>query len=132
MPARGPRSASTVAGVTVGELERDVLNALWQQSAPVGAREVRSVLQPRKSLAYTTVMTVLVRLVAKGLVERQWEGRRYVYQATTPDQLAARAIDKLLAAASNRRAVLAHFVRDPVDRALLVELAQAAEGAPSK
>ena len=55
----------------LGELEQAVLEALWDLDAGIGAsgREVQERLSGR-DLAYTTVMTVLDRLVELVLVER--------------------------------------------------------------
>jgi predicted transcriptional regulator len=70
------------------------------------------------------VVTVLTRLVGKGLVERSGDGRRYRYRpAGDPDQLTAQAIERLLAAAGDRRAVLAHLVSGAQDPGLLADLA---------
>jgi predicted transcriptional regulator len=66
---------------------------------------------------------VLTHLMAKGLVERAGDGRRYTYRpAGDPAQLTARAIERLLAAAADRRAVLAHLVTGTQDPGLLAEL----------
>lgn len=69
----------------MGELEQAVLDALWEldASAADGAsgasgREVHDKLAGR-DLAYTTVMTVLDRLVAKDVVERERDGRAFRY-----------------------------------------------------
>lgn len=57
-----------------------VLGLLGKSPLPVGA--LRDQLRASGSeLAYTTVMTVLVRLHAKGLVERTPDGNRYLYAA---------------------------------------------------
>ena len=51
-----------------GELESEVLAALWAAGEPVPARTVRG--QLAEDPAYTTVLTVLSRLYDKGLVTR--------------------------------------------------------------
>src|SRR5690606_39224148 len=52
-----------------GELEQDVMTALWTHAEPVTARAVlRTIGDP--DLAYTTVKTVLERLTRKGVVTR--------------------------------------------------------------
>jgi predicted transcriptional regulator len=63
------------------------MGAIWQAAAPVSVRHVVDVLNGRRSeaLAYTTVMTVMNRLVAKDILTRSGERRRYVYEATAPD-----------------------------------------------
>ena len=63
---------------SLGDLETEVLKALWrieQGTVP----EVLQALSWDRSLAYTTVMTVLNRLVEKSAVERLKEGRFFVY-----------------------------------------------------
>lgn len=63
-------------------MEYEILQILWR-AAPVTVGEVRSglndVRDDPESLAYTTVMTVLTRLMDKGLVEREKVGRGFTY-----------------------------------------------------
>lgn len=110
-----------VAGRGVGELEMAVLRVLQAQARPLSGREVADRL-PGPERAYTTVMTVLSRLVTKDLVERILCDGGVLYRAADADRLAAREIQALLAAASDRRAVLAHLVADVDDPVLLAEL----------
>jgi predicted transcriptional regulator len=67
----------------LGPLERRVMEHLWR-SGPSTVRETRAALNSgaRSPLAYTTVMTILVRLSEKGYVAREREGRQYRYEAT--------------------------------------------------
>lgn len=65
----------------LGPLEAEVMTLLWRRGeAPVG--EVLERLNRRRDdpLAYTTAMTVLVRLWEKGLLDRRREGRAFVYR----------------------------------------------------
>ena len=70
----------------MGELEQAVLEALWDLGSAhperrgASGREVHDVLAGR-DLAYTTVMTVLDRLVGKDVVVREREGRAFRYAA---------------------------------------------------
>lgn len=59
-------------------LELECLRALWCMSEG-NVRQVREALLPARALAYTTVMTVLERLVRKGAAARRKEGRSFVY-----------------------------------------------------
>lgn len=61
----------------MGDLEQAVLDTLWDLGSAHG-REVHERLSDR-DLAYTTVMTVLDRLVAKDVVVREREGRSFRY-----------------------------------------------------
>jgi predicted transcriptional regulator len=112
-----------VAGTRLGGLEAELMELLWAASEPLGVRELAGLL-PGPPRASTTIVTVLTHLMHKGLVERAGDGRRYTYRpAGDPDQLTARAIERLLAAAGDRRAVLAHLVHGAQDPGLRAELA---------
>lgn len=119
MPAqRAGRRAS-------GELEGEVLTALHASATPMTPGEVQRVLGG--DLAYTTVMTTLVRLHAKGEVQRVRAGRGYAYGAAqTQVQHAARQMRGLLDLGNDRSAVLAQFVGalSPEDEELLQRLLQ--------
>ena len=67
----------------MGPLERRVMRHLWR-SGPSTVGETREALNsgPAPRLAYTTVMTILVRLRDKGYVSRAREGRRFRYTAS--------------------------------------------------
>jgi predicted transcriptional regulator len=68
-------------------LESEVMDAVWQAGEPVAVRGVLNTLNARRKepLAYTTVMTVMNRLVAKKALTREGERRSYVYGATATD-----------------------------------------------
>lgn len=61
---------------SLGALERTVMDVVWDHGGP-GGLTVRQVLErlPDQQLAYTTVMTVLVRLAGKDLLTRRRDGR---------------------------------------------------------
>lgn len=61
--------------------------------------------------AYTTVTTVLTRLVGYGLAARHRTGRAYAYTAVADRaELTARRMGRLLDSGEDRAAVLARFV----------------------
>lgn len=59
-------------------LELKCLDVLWDIEAGT-VHDVRNRLMESRRLAYTTVMTVLDRLVKRGVVTRKRQGRSYVY-----------------------------------------------------
>lgn len=61
-------------------LELDCLRALWRLGEAASVKDVRGVLTENRNLAYTTVMTVLERLAKRGAVEREKNGRAFVYR----------------------------------------------------
>jgi predicted transcriptional regulator len=92
-----------------GELEAAVLAVLQEAGAALSPGEVRERIGG--ALAYTTVVTILSRLHAKGVLERRKAGRAYLY-APVADQpgLAARRMARVLDGEADREAVLARFV----------------------
>jgi len=90
-------------------LEALVLAALGDADEPATASWVQARLGG--DLAYTTVMTILTRLRAKGVVRREKTGRSFVWGATTDEAgLAAMRMRRVLDGESDRAAVLASFV----------------------
>ncbi|WP_435857752.1 BlaI/MecI/CopY family transcriptional regulator [Streptomyces umbrinus] len=59
------------------------MTRVWKWNRPVTVREVLEDLQQERSIAYTTVMTVLDNLHQKGWVRREAEGRAYRYEAVS-------------------------------------------------
>ncbi|MDK1345137.1 BlaI/MecI/CopY family transcriptional regulator [Streptomyces sp. 378] len=106
-----------------GELETQVLAALHQAPGAVPAAWVQDRLGG--SLAYTTVMTILIRLHAKGAVARERAGRSFEWTAIADAAgLAALRMRKVLDAESDREAVLARFLTSltPGDEQVLRDL----------
>ncbi|HVP42679.1 MAG TPA: BlaI/MecI/CopY family transcriptional regulator [Terriglobales bacterium] len=93
------------------QLELECLCVLWKHPG-ASVAEVRAALE--RPLAYTTVMTVLERLSAKGVVLRRKQGRAYAYSPLL-DQDAARqdAVARLLAGffENDREALLSYIGR---------------------
>jgi predicted transcriptional regulator len=75
----------------LGPLEQEIMEVMWGIEEGT-VRHVVDVLQKRRSIAYTTVMTIMNNLVAKGLLTRNIEGRAYIYAAAlNRDQLREKA-----------------------------------------
>ncbi|MDQ2953087.1 MAG: BlaI/MecI/CopY family transcriptional regulator [Chloroflexota bacterium] len=87
-PVRRIRRAAD--GNLLGPLENEVMDLVWKRG-PVTVREMVDDLGRTRDLAYTTVMTVMVRLHAKGLLLRDRNGKTYLYRAAfTQDEHRAR------------------------------------------
>ena len=65
----------------VGPLELEVIGALNKAGEQSVAQIQEMLKKAGHDLAYTTVMTVLVRLHQKGLVTREKNGRQFFYTA---------------------------------------------------
>jgi predicted transcriptional regulator len=106
-----------------GDLQAEVMAALWR----LGEAKVDDVRAELSSdLAYTTVHTVLKRLMDRGLVERIAAERGLVYSATLDEAeyLASTFSDRLIATSpAVRREALANLV-DRLDAGELEEVAR--------
>lgn len=62
------------------DLEAAVMDVVWKRGlSRFAVSEVVAVLEKRREIAYTTVMTTLARLHEKGLLGRERDGKRYLY-----------------------------------------------------
>ncbi|WP_225076888.1 MULTISPECIES: BlaI/MecI/CopY family transcriptional regulator [unclassified Streptomyces] len=94
----------------LGELEDAVMTRVWKWNRPVTVREVLEDLQRERSIAYTTVMTVLDNLHHKGWVRREAEGRAYRYEAvSTRAAYAAALMNDAWSQSDNAAAALVAF-----------------------
>jgi predicted transcriptional regulator len=67
---------------TLGALEAQIMDAVWDANGPVCVDDVRRALAANgKDAAYTTVMTTLGRLHDKGFLARVLSGKAYLYTA---------------------------------------------------
>jgi predicted transcriptional regulator len=104
--------------VTLGELERSVMDILWESpdEQTLSAYELQdrlaaSATDNNKKLAATTVLTVLSRLEKKGFVERERASRPHRYRsAASREDHMAELMHEVLGGASNRVAVLERFI----------------------
>jgi predicted transcriptional regulator len=80
----------------ISETELDVLKVLWEHG-PATVRQVNAVLRRRgRRYAYTTVLTLLQRLEAKGHVTSDKGGVAHVFSAAVSrDGLLRRRLDEL-------------------------------------
>jgi predicted transcriptional regulator len=98
-----------------GALSGEVLAVLRSAGRALTPWDVHEALAERDHhpLAYTTVVTVLSRLHAQGLVDRFRTGRAYSYLAVTDrSRLAAQRMLRVLDEQRDRDDVLASFVSD--------------------
>ncbi|MFJ9027750.1 BlaI/MecI/CopY family transcriptional regulator [Streptomyces sp. NPDC102274] len=94
----------------LGDLEDAVMTRVWQWNRPVTVREVLEDLQQERSIAYTTVMTVMDNLHQKGWVRREVDGRAYRYTAvSTRAAYAAALMNEAWSKSDNPAAALVAF-----------------------
>ncbi|WP_413316684.1 BlaI/MecI/CopY family transcriptional regulator [Agrococcus sp. 1P02AA] len=97
---------------TLGELERTVMDAVWDAPAQLTAYDVQEQLEASgRALAATTLLTVLSRLEKKGFVASDRSVRPYRYTAvgSRADHV-AELMHSVLGESRDRTAVLERFV----------------------
>ena len=95
-----------------GDLQAEVLETVWKLRRAT-VEEVRTEQPERRRSAYTTVQTVMNRLVERGLLERRREGKAFVYSAQLDEsEYLARSIGDRLEGGSPgaRKAALVSLV----------------------
>ena len=104
-----------MAAVTFTDRELDVMTVLWA-AGPSTVADVRASLAGAgHDLAYTTVLTVLRTLEAKGHVAHEEEGRAHRYRALVEREAAGRsALRRLLGTVfgGSPELLLTHLVRE--------------------
>ncbi|MGA5818436.1 BlaI/MecI/CopY family transcriptional regulator [Kitasatospora sp. NPDC094028] len=104
-----------------GALEAEVMAVLWAEGRPMTAGQVHEALGAA-DLHPKTVLTVLGRLHAKGLLGRERTGRAHAYAPNRgPADEVASQMNQALVRGADRLAVLQHFVAglDPADEQAL-------------
>jgi len=97
-----------------GDLQTQVMTAVWKLGEAT-VDDVRGEQPRRRRSAYTTIQTVLNRLVERGLLLRERRGRAFMYRPRVEEsEYLARSIGDRLAGASPaaRRAALFNLVDD--------------------
>jgi BlaI family transcriptional regulator, penicillinase repressor len=94
------------------------MTVLWTAGGPVTAKAVCDALGDR-TLAVTTVLTVLSRLERKGLVQRSRDDRAHTYTAAaTREEHVAELMREALGTADDRDGALVRFVGTATDEEL--------------
>jgi predicted transcriptional regulator len=102
-PARRPAGALSAQVI-------EVLTAAGRALTPGEVQQVLAETEPQP-LAYTTVVTILSRLHAQGLLDRFRHGRAFAYLPVADHaRLAAGRMRRVLDAEDDRNAVLTRFV----------------------
>jgi predicted transcriptional regulator len=117
---------------TLSELESEVMEEVWRHDEVTVRQVLEALNRGSKERAYTTIMTIMNRLDAKGMLTRRRSGKSDIYRPvlSRDDYAEARAraeVDGLVADYGD--AALAHFARqldtlDPDRRRQLRRLAK--------
>ena len=75
----------------LGDLQLKIMKVLWERRA-AGVGEVHQALGGDAQLAYTTAATMLRKMEARGLVQHEVEGRRFIYRAAVRPEAVTRSM----------------------------------------
>jgi predicted transcriptional regulator len=117
---------------TLSRLESEVMEEVWRHDEVTVRQVLEALNRGSKERAYTTVMTIMNRLDAKGMLTRRRSGKSDIYRPLLSRDAYAEAraradVDGLVADYGD--AALAHFARqlerlDPERRRQLRKLAE--------
>jgi len=84
----------------LGDLEADIMELVWEMG-DVTVRQIYETLNGRRTIAYTTVMTVMSRLAEKGILQKIKSGTAHHYRPAVSrrdftQSTVTRVMDKLL------------------------------------
>lgn len=109
MGAKGPGRHFSLS-----ELQLAVMRTLWEREETSTA-DVQSALRPGRSLAHTTVATLLTRLEKRGIVASRREGRQLIYRALVSESEVRRSMVSELVSTvfkGDPKALMTHLVRE--------------------
>ena len=111
-----PQTAAATSPVSAGS--RPTSCASSGTSGEVTVRDVYEELRENRRIAYTTVMSVLRNLAAKGLLEQDKSQAAYVYRPKVTDEEVARGIldalvDKIMG--GRREPLIAYLQERPTE-----------------
>ncbi len=109
-----PDDGAAASRRPAGALEAEILALLRPAGTPLSPGQVRDRLDAAElsysTLSYSTVVTILSRLHAKGLLSRQRDGRAFVYTVVDEASLVASRMSQALDTGRDHDAVLTRFV----------------------
>lgn len=85
------RSTKGAPFTGIGSLEADILAVVWELGK-AKVRDVYEILRERRTIAYTTVMTVMNNLVKKNLLNQDRSGIAYEYTPAIPGREVAQTV----------------------------------------
>lgn len=63
-----------LSGQSLGELEAQILDIIWDLPLPVSTTQVFKVMYPRRELSYSTIMLTMAKLARKGILAQERTG----------------------------------------------------------
>jgi predicted transcriptional regulator len=91
------RSSKDLIARELGPAQAEIMHVIWRMQGATVPEIHAEITRQRPDVAYTTVLTLVQRLYARDLLEREPEGRTFRYRATrSRDELLALWSDELI------------------------------------
>lgn len=121
--------SETGAKCFFGPLEAKVMDVLWNRETHLTIKEVQQVLQREKATKFNTVMTIMNRLVDKGILEKRVEGRSSLFKPVQSKHEFLHAQSKQMAKALTKQfgqIIVAHMIEtlQEADESLIMKMEQ--------
>ncbi len=94
--------------------ELEVLQIIWEHG-PCTVRKVMNLLNPKRSRAYTSVMSLMSVMADKGMLRQKADGKAFIYSAkVSRNKTQSRMLGDLLNRAfdGSASALVAHLLRE--------------------
>ena len=90
----------SLGGHSLGELEAQILDVVWDIEPPVTAAKVFKIMYPRRELSYSTIMLTMSKLARKGFLVQEKSGPKktdafYYTAAITREQLGLNLLEEI-------------------------------------
>lgn len=80
----------------LGPLELEIMECIWEKGDST-VSDIHSCLTKKREIAYTTVMTIMMRLWQKNYLKRTKDGKNYIYTPKkTKDQTIKNTVSQVL------------------------------------
>jgi len=99
----------------LGDLERKIMEIIWESEEAISVSDVVQVLSQKRKIAYTTVMTIMGRLVDKGILTRKLSGSSYQYMPkVSQEKFIAKSVHNIFTTAVSTlgQEAVTYFVRE--------------------
>ena len=99
----------------LGELETEIMEIVWRAEKPIPVSDVVKMLNKKRAIAYTTVMTIMGRLVGKGILVRKIKGPSYQYlPKVSRENFIAKSVHNIFTTAVSTlgQEAVTHFVKE--------------------
>ncbi len=77
--------------IRLGRLELQIMNVVWDRET-ASVHDVKDALTQGRKPAYSTILTMMRKLEAKGYLTHEVDDRTFVYRATVSRQTARRSL----------------------------------------